>query len=178
MVWVLRRTDAPLHLRVYYASRRPEGQGTKALGVSPRMSLAGQARGGRLLHIEQFAPFYGIVLFEKAPYLHADPRRAERREDKLLRCSLFRSPHPLGTQTPAETTKETPGKPFSLPNRLSTSSCNLLTNIKDRFWGKVLTKVLAVILREPRVITWVVNWHRSRGAPRSPRRRLSPPGRS
>ncbi len=45
----------------------------------------------RLLHNEQFAPFYGNVLFNKAPHLHACPCRAEIPKCRLLRCSLLRS---------------------------------------------------------------------------------------
>ncbi len=46
---------------------------------------------GRLVHNEQFAPFYGSVAFKNAPNLHAGSSQAEMRKDRRLRCSLFLS---------------------------------------------------------------------------------------
>ncbi len=46
---------------------------------------------GRLVHNEQFAPFYGSIAFEHAPNLHAGSGQAEMRKDRRLRCSLFPS---------------------------------------------------------------------------------------
>ncbi|RLA86148.1 MAG: hypothetical protein DRG34_06780 [Deltaproteobacteria bacterium] len=53
------------------------------------MSATGQR--GRLVHNEQFAPFYGSVAFENAPNLHAGLCQAAMRKGRRLRCSLFRS---------------------------------------------------------------------------------------
>ncbi len=46
---------------------------------------------GRLLHNEQFAPFYDSVAFKNAPNLHAGLCGAKRWKERWLRCSLFRS---------------------------------------------------------------------------------------
>jgi hypothetical protein len=53
------------------------------------MSDTGQK--GRLIHNEQFAPFYGSVAFDNAPNLHAGSSLAEMRKYRRLRCSLFPS---------------------------------------------------------------------------------------
>jgi hypothetical protein len=55
----------------------------------PKCSDPGQR--GRLLHNEQFAPFYGNVPFKIIPNLHAGLSQAEMRKQRWLRCSLFRS---------------------------------------------------------------------------------------
>ena len=38
----------------------------------PKNVLSHTGQRGRLLHNEQFAPFYGSLAFENAPHLHAD----------------------------------------------------------------------------------------------------------
>ena len=60
----------------------------------PKNVMSDSGQRGRLLHNEQFAPFYGSVAFGNAPNLHAGSSQAEMRKDRRLRCSLFRSlPH-------------------------------------------------------------------------------------
>jgi hypothetical protein len=44
-------------------------------GVSPKNVMSDIGQRGRLVHNEQFAPFYGSVVFENAPNLHAGSRQ-------------------------------------------------------------------------------------------------------
>jgi len=55
----------------------------------PKNVMSDTGQRGRLLHNEQFAPFYGSVAFGNAPNLHAGSSQAEMRKDRRLRCSLF-----------------------------------------------------------------------------------------
>ncbi len=55
----------------------------------PKNVISDTGQRGRLLHNEQFAPFYGSVAFGNAPNLHAGSSQAEMRKDRRLRCSLF-----------------------------------------------------------------------------------------
>jgi hypothetical protein len=57
-------------------------------GSFPKNVMSDTGHRGRLLHNEQFAPFYGSVAFKNAPNLHAGLSGAKsgRREGSGARC--------------------------------------------------------------------------------------------